>query len=106
MTRSIVLTLIGFLTIAPVMTVATAIGVQAQTVDTRKVEADRLLDQGTQQHKTSQFEAAFRSWQEALKLYYEIRHRKGQSIALGNIGIIYLSLGKYPKAIEYFEQHL
>ncbi|MEO8890033.1 MAG: hypothetical protein ABI417_00625 [Coleofasciculaceae cyanobacterium] len=33
--------------------------VLAQTLDARKVEADRLLQQGIQQLQTSQFEAAF-----------------------------------------------
>jgi hypothetical protein len=39
---------------------------QAQTTQDRKAEADRIFNQGNQQYKISQFEAAFDSWQQAL----------------------------------------
>ena len=45
----------------------------AQTVDQRKVEADRLLQQGLQQYEVSQFEVALQSWQQALQIYREIK---------------------------------
>ena len=91
MNRSIVLTLIGFLTIAPVMTASTAIGVQAQTMDARKVEADRFLQQGIQQYNINQSEAAIQSLQQSLKLYREIKDRQGEGTALGNLGVAYRS---------------
>jgi CHAT domain-containing protein len=72
----------------------------------RKAEADRLLQQGIKQYETSQFEAAFKSWEEALIIYREIKDRKGEGNALGNLGIAYRALGKYVKAIEYHEQSL
>ena len=43
--------------------------VAAQVVDQHKVEADRLFEEGIQQKEISQFDAAFQSWQQALKLY-------------------------------------
>ena len=49
----------------------------AQGIDSRKAEADRLLQQGIKQHKTSQFEAALQSWQQALIIYREIKDRQG-----------------------------
>ena len=55
------MTPIGSAIVFPEMTVA-------QTVDPRKVEADRLLEQGTQQFKTSHFEVALQSWEKALVL--------------------------------------
>ena len=106
MNRSIVLTLIGLLTIAPVITVATTIGVQAKTVDSRKVEADRLLRQGLQQYETRQFEAAIQSWQQSLNLYREIKNRPGEGAVLGILGFSHYLLGNYPKAIELQEQSL
>jgi CHAT domain-containing protein len=78
----------------------------AQTVDQRKVEADRFLQQGIQQYQVSQFEAALQSWQQSLKLYREIKNRLGEGNALGGLGIAYKSLGNYPKAIEFQEQSL
>ncbi|MFE1745189.1 tetratricopeptide repeat protein, partial [Coleofasciculus sp. H7-2] len=78
----------------------------AQTLDARKAEADRLLQQGIQQYDTSQFEAALQSWQQALSLYREIKDRLGEGAALGNLGNAYNSLGDYAKAIEYHQQSL
>ena len=79
---------------------------QTSVVNDRKVEADRLLAQGNQQYNTSQFEAAFKSWKQALTLYREIKYRLGEGISLGNLGVAYDSLGDYPKAIEFQEQSL
>ncbi|MDF5718982.1 MAG: CHAT domain-containing protein [Rhizonema sp. PD37] len=84
----------------------TASQVLAQTVNERKAEADRLLQQGIQQYKTSQFQAALQSWQQALIIYREIKERQSEGKALGNLGLAYLSLGNYAKAIEYEQQVL
>jgi tetratricopeptide (TPR) repeat protein len=78
----------------------------AQTTQERKAEADRLLQQGREQYQISQFEAALQSWQQALQIYREIKDRKGEGAALGNLGIAYDALGNYGKAIEYYEQWL
>ena len=86
--------------------VFTASRVLAQTVDERKAEADRLLQQGIEQFNISQFETALQLWQQALVIYREIKDRKGEGWALGNIGGAYLSLGDYTKAIDYSEQVL
>jgi CHAT domain-containing protein len=78
----------------------------AQTTDAREAEADRLLQQGIQQSKTSQFPAALNSWQQALQIYRAIKNRQGEGWALGNLGIAYQSLGNSAKAIEYAQQSL
>ncbi|BAY66438.1 TPR repeat-containing protein [Calothrix brevissima NIES-22] len=80
--------------------------VLAQTPQAKKAEADRLIEQGVQQYQTSQFEAALRSWQQALIIYQEIKDRQGEGGALGNLGLAYHALGYYPKAIEYLQQTL
>src|SRR5919199_5584091 len=71
--------------------------VLAQTPDARKAEgeaalkeqADRLFQQGIQQYQTSQFEAALQSWQQALKIYREIKNRQGEGASLGGLGLAY-----------------
>ena len=81
-------------------------GVLAQTVDARKAEADRFLQQGIKQYQNGQFTVALQSWEQALKIYREIKNIQGESAALGNIGLVYNSLGDYPKAIDYHQQSL
>ncbi|MEG3954755.1 CHAT domain-containing tetratricopeptide repeat protein [Microcoleus sp. herbarium2] len=78
----------------------------AQAIDARKTEADRLIQQGLQQYRTSQFPAALNSWQQALQIYRTLKNRQGEGNALGLLGAAYQSLGDYTKAIEYGEQYL
>ncbi|WP_333423949.1 CHAT domain-containing tetratricopeptide repeat protein [Microcoleus sp. F4-D5] len=78
----------------------------AQTTDARQAEADRLVEQGIQQYKTSQFPAALNSWQQALQIYRIIKNRYGEGWALGNLGAAYNSLDNYAKAIDYGQQQL
>jgi tetratricopeptide (TPR) repeat protein len=78
----------------------------AQTTDAREAEADRLLQQGSQQYQTGQFPAALNSWQQALQIYRALKNRQGEGWALGNLGAAYHSLGNYAKAIEYLQQSL
>ncbi|BAY60055.1 TPR repeat-containing protein [Calothrix brevissima NIES-22] len=80
--------------------------VLAQTPQARKAEADRLLKQGIEQFQTSQFTTALQSWQQALSIYREIQDRQGEEKALGNLGLVYNSLGDYKKAIDYHQQVL
>ncbi|MBD2208718.1 tetratricopeptide repeat protein [Nostoc linckia FACHB-104] len=80
--------------------------VLAQTSTDRKAEADRLFQQGIEQYQTSQFEAALKSWQQALIIYRQIKDRKGEGNALNNLGLAYYALGDYTKAIDYHQQSL
>ncbi len=80
--------------------------VLAQTPADREAEAYRLLQQGIEQIKISQFEAALQSCQKALIIYREIKDRQGEGAALGNLGNAYLALGDYIKAIDYHRQDL
>ena len=72
----------------------------------RKLQADRLLNQGVQQFNASQFRAAIESWEESLAIYREIGDLWGEANSLGNLGAIYNSWGQYQKAIEYQQQSL
>ncbi|MBD2093475.1 CHAT domain-containing protein [Microcoleus sp. FACHB-1515] len=78
----------------------------AQTVSDRKAEADRLFQQGIQQHRVSQFREALQSWEQALSIYREIGNRQGEGNALLSLGIAYFSLGQYQQAIDLYEQQL
>jgi CHAT domain-containing protein/lipopolysaccharide biosynthesis regulator YciM len=80
--------------------------VLAQTTNTRKQEADRLLEQGNKQINISQFEAALRSYQQALQIYQSIKDQQGKAASLGNLGVAYFSLGEYRRAIDYHNQSL
>ncbi|MEO1347697.1 MAG: tetratricopeptide repeat protein, partial [Cyanobacteria bacterium J06635_15] len=74
--------------------------------DERQAEADRLFQQGIQQHQTSQFQAALESWQQALAIYRAIGSRQGEAISLGGLGLAYDSLSDYPRAIDFHQQSL
>ncbi|MEG3844933.1 tetratricopeptide repeat protein, partial [Microcoleus sp. herbarium14] len=78
----------------------------AQTMDARQAEGDRLLQQGIQQFQTSQLRAALDSWEQALQIYRALKNRLGEGNALGSLGLAYGSLGDYAKAIEYEHQWL
>ena len=45
----------------------------AQTLNSRKLEADRLMKQGFELVEASQFEDAIKSWKQAIKNYSEIK---------------------------------
>ena len=70
------------------------------------LEVDKLANLGFQQLETSQFEAAFQTWQQALTIYRQINNRQGEMNALNNLGVIYRYLGDYTKAIDYCQQSL
>lgn len=71
-----------------------------------KAEADRLLEQGNQQHYISQFREAFQSYEQALTIYLKIENRVGEANSLGNFGNAYYSLGQYNLAIDFHQQSL
>ncbi len=66
--------------------------VLAQTTDTRKTAAQRLLNQGTKQFQSHQFEATKQSWQQALFIYRELKDRSGEGKVLNNLGLLYKEL--------------
>lgn len=78
----------------------------AQTMQDRKVKADRLLQLGIQQFQIRQFEAALSSWQQALQIYRDIKDRHGEGNALSNLGHAYYLLDNYDKTVAYHQQAL
>ena len=79
---------------------------QAQTVQDRKVEADRLDQQGVQLYQASRYREAIQVFESALGIYREIKDREGEATALLGLGLMNDSLGQYQKAIEYYHQSL
>jgi CHAT domain-containing protein/Flp pilus assembly protein TadD len=78
----------------------------AQASTDRKAEAERLLNQGLQQYRNNQTQAAFQAWQQTLQIYREIKDRKGEGEVLNNFAIAYYNLGQYAKAVDFFQQRL
>ncbi len=81
--------------------------VLALPVDTRKEEADRLLEKGiTEIAQNGQITKSLKYLQEALSIYREIKNREGEWKALRYLAFRASYLGDYPKAINYEEQRL
>lgn len=78
----------------------------AQSVDKRKVEADRLLQQGMQQYEAKQSDVAIQSVSQALRIYREIKDRKFEVSALTLLGIYDGDPSHQMKKNEYLEQAL
>ncbi|MBD2741856.1 CHAT domain-containing protein [Coleofasciculus sp. FACHB-1120] len=72
----------------------------------QKTEADKLTQQGTQQRQAGQFEAALKSYQQALIIYRQIKDRQGEGLVLANLGNAYNNRSDFTKAIEYSQQAL
>src|SRR5919202_875154 len=77
--------------------------VLAQTPDSRKAEAERLMKQGIEQYDTGQIDAASQSYQQALAIYREIKDRAGEGGALTELGLVDFALGNYQEAINRLE---
>jgi CHAT domain-containing protein len=90
----------------PNLPILTTSPVLAQSNAEKKIEADRILNQGIQQTQTGQLQAAIKSWEQALQIYREIKDHLGEGKAIGNLGIAYDYLEDYPKAIAYQKQSL
>jgi CHAT domain-containing protein/tetratricopeptide (TPR) repeat protein len=100
MNKAIGIAMLTFLACLP-MQITMSESTQAQTSQARQTDGDLLFNQGNQQFRLSQFDAAFQSWQQALAIYREIKDRARESASLNNLGLAYLTLGKYDKAIEF-----
>lgn len=83
--------------------IATALEVE-QTPTWRRAEADRLLQQGTQQLQNNQYYEAAESLEKSLKLYWQIRDQTGEARSLIGLGQAILKRGDSPKALELIQQ--
>ncbi|MBD1890234.1 tetratricopeptide repeat protein [Coleofasciculus sp. FACHB-SPT9] len=80
--------------------------VQAQTIQEPQAEAERLLKQGNRQRRADEYTAALESYQQALKIYQELKTPQGEMKALHGLVRVYLAQKNYPQAIEYAQKRL
>jgi tetratricopeptide (TPR) repeat protein len=78
----------------------------AQTAQSAKVEADRLLQAGIQAYQAGKTTEALATFQQALLLFRQIGDRVNEWRSLGWMGGIYNRLGQLPKALELQQQAL
>jgi outer membrane protein assembly factor BamD (BamD/ComL family) len=64
--------------------------VLAQTISSRKAEADQLYEQSKKQYQNRQFNSALQSFEQALKIYRKIHDNQGEASTLVWIGAIYI----------------
>ena len=76
----------------------------AQTIDTRKTEADRLSKQGRQLFDAGRVKEAISACEAALKLYQSIGDRAEEGTVLGILGNAYDSLEQFAKALAFHLQ--
>ncbi|MBD2124954.1 tetratricopeptide repeat protein [Microcoleus sp. ZQ-A2] len=82
---------------------------QTSTTQSRKAEAERLLEQGNQQLNTFDDErnkAALQGFQKALEIARELPDRTLEGTALSSIGETYLFLSDTDQAIAYAQASL
>ncbi|MBW4460811.1 MAG: tetratricopeptide repeat protein [Nodosilinea sp. WJT8-NPBG4] len=72
----------------------------------RNEEANRLLDQGLDQFKADQYQAALQSFQAALERFRQNDDRYYEASVLNMLGIVYDSMGQSQQAIEHYQQAL
>ena len=85
---------------------AAAIELAQASLHDQEAEADRLNGVALRQFRTGQVQAAFQSWEIALRLYRETGNRRGEASVLGNLGIVYRFLGLTERAIALHNQAL
>lgn len=89
---------------------AAALELSKQAIDAAKNSgykaglAKAYLNAGICRRLGSNFESALQYSNDALIIYKEINNKKGESRTLNCIANIYLNMGSYPKAIEYFDE--
>jgi filamentous hemagglutinin family protein len=78
----------------------------ASAQDSRKVAADKLLQQGFEQYQPNKVESAVQSWQQALRIYQELKDVPGEVAARGVLGAASLVQENYRDAIALLEPFL
>ena len=76
----------------------------AQTPVSLKTEADRLFQQGINQVKARQFQAAIKPLEQALTIYSQIGDRDGAADSLLTLGVTYSATEQYQKSVNFYMQ--
>jgi len=77
-----------------------------QTVEDKKAQADRFLQDGLVEYNRGHFFQAISCFEHALLLYREIGNAWGEADCLGNLGLCYKAQASYERAISYHERSL
>ncbi len=94
------------------MLIALAIlpGVRAQETpkETTATEAtlNRLFQEGAKAYYAADYRTVLEKWQEGLNKARTLGNKQYIGVFLGNIGVVYWTLGQHEQALEYFEQAL
>lgn len=78
----------------------------SQRIGYRKGEATALKNMGTAYYLLSNPTEALTTWQEALRIFEEMKDAIGVADLLGNIGIFYYNRGDNVKALDYYLRSL
>lgn len=79
---------------------------QTQTSDNRKVEANKLFQEGVQQYRRGEYPKALQTYQRVLEMRRQMGDKAGIGQTLNNIGLIYNGLQQNDKALEILQQAL
>ncbi len=79
----------------------------AQALETRKIKADRLFNQGVEYFNQGQFTQALRSWEAALGIYQQIENETQAEVkTLRKLGDAYFQLNQYESAFSFHQRYL
>jgi CHAT domain-containing protein/Tfp pilus assembly protein PilF len=76
----------------------------AQSQDSQLEKLKQLLEQAKQQQ--GQPQQAIETWQQILAIARQLKERRGEAIALNNIGLNYNTISQPQEALKYFNQTL
>ncbi|MFN9817780.1 MAG: CHAT domain-containing protein, partial [Pseudanabaena sp.] len=105
MNKIVGIALLTFLACGQVQ-IAISESIQAQSIQDRKAEADRLFKQGNQLFQVSRYRESLQVLEQSLQIYRDIKDLNGEGNSLVGLGNTYNSLGQYQKAIDFFQQSL
>lgn len=77
-----------------------------QTVDSKKVQADRLFQEGIDKSGNGKIHEAIQDWQKALNIYQQTGDKPKLVKVLTELGLAYFSQGKYQNSKKYHQQSL
>ena len=77
---------------------------RVSTAQERKTRADRFYQQGLEQLNKKQSQAALQTFQQVLTIRRQLGDRKGESLALFQIGKAYEQLGQKNRAQQYYRE--
>jgi tetratricopeptide (TPR) repeat protein len=100
------LVLASGLSILPISLTGIVQPVEAQTNETQKAEAERLLKLCREDLGKNQPEAAIQSCQQAVTAHQQIKDRTGEAKSTVNLGTAYSRSGQYSQAIPILESAL